>query len=231
MKRCTKCGKSFPATSEFFHRSKAYNDGFKYTCKSCRREYEHQLSVANGGNEWDVVKSKTGEEWRDAVGFDGFYSVSNFGRVKRAKPGPGTFVGNLMTPVKGYKGYLYFCLNTPLVGVKSVVCHKLVAYAFVGNRPDGMQINHIDGNKENNFASNLEYVTPSYNVKHSYRLGLASNKGERHPNSIITEDCARKIIKMIEGGKHTLKEMAALSGATFAVVSGIKYNGTWSWLK
>ena len=106
MKRCTKCGESFPATTEFFHRCKAHKDGFKYTCKSCRSNYEHQLSVARGGNEWDIVKSKEGEEWRDAVGFDGFYSVSNFGRVKRAKPGPGTFAGKLMTPVKGHKEYI-----------------------------------------------------------------------------------------------------------------------------
>jgi hypothetical protein len=50
--------------------------------------------------------------------------------------------------------------------------HTMVALAFLGPRPDGLQINHIDGDCQNNAASNLEYCTASENMKHAVRLEL-----------------------------------------------------------
>lgn len=54
----------------------------------------------------------------------------------------------------------------------AVRVHSLVAQYFIGPRPKGMQVNHIDGNKTNNHYSNLEYVTPLRNVQHSVEMGL-----------------------------------------------------------
>ena len=56
-----------------------------------------------------------------------------------------------------------------------VVCryvHHLVAEAFIGARPQGFQLNHLDGVKANNAAKNLEYTTPMQNIHHAIRLGL-----------------------------------------------------------
>src|SRR5258708_1836344 len=50
--------------------------------------------------------------------------------------------------------------------------HSIIAECFVGPRPKGLSINHKDGNRWNNSADNLEYVTPSYNTKHAFLLGL-----------------------------------------------------------
>ena len=55
---------------------------------------------------------------------------------------------------------------------KNAPIHRLVAKAFLGDRPDGLVINHIDGDKFNNKASNLEFVTQKENIDHSWKMGL-----------------------------------------------------------
>lgn len=60
--------------------------------------------------------------------------------------------------------------------------HKLIALTFIGPRPSGMDINHIDGDKENPAAANLEYCTRSDNQSHAYRIGLRALP-ERKPSS------------------------------------------------
>lgn len=70
----------------------------------------------------------------------------------------------------------------------SAKVHRLLAIAFIPNINSYPQVNHIDGNKYNNSLSNLEWCSAKENVKHSYATGLASNKGSRHPRSILKEE-------------------------------------------
>lgn len=74
-------------------------------------------------------------------------------------------------------GYLCVKLNN-----KTVTLHELAAEIVFGIRPKNMVINHIDGDKQNNRPWNLEYITPSENTKHAYRIGLHAT--ERHSNYI-----------------------------------------------
>ena len=70
----------------------------------------------------------------------------------------------------------------------SVRVHRLVAEAFIPNPNELPQINHIDGNKENNNVKNLEWVNNSQNMIHAYRTGLATPhptygmRGHKNPN-------------------------------------------------
>lgn len=107
------------------------------------------------------------EEWKDIEGFEGLYKISNFGRVYsiRSKKTIKPFTS---------KGYLRICLSKNGVQVKKLI-HVLVAEHFISKKPfDNAQINHKDLNKLNNKVSNLEWVSPSQNVRH-----LIENSNDR----------------------------------------------------
>lgn len=65
---------------------------------------------------------------------------------------------------------------------QSIKVHRIVAMAFVGNPHGHKEVNHKDGNKLNNDASNLEWVSRSENIKHAYSIGLMNNKGVLNGN-------------------------------------------------
>jgi hypothetical protein len=107
------------------------------------------------------------EEWRSVVGWEGLYDVSNLGRVKRTAPARnGHAPGACLRPPLDSSGYQHVTLYRP--GEQRVFrkVHVIVALAFLGPRPPGLQVNHMDGNKLNNRASNLEYVTLQENMRH-----------------------------------------------------------------
>lgn len=66
--------------------------------------------------------------------------------------------------------------------------HLLIAATFIGPKPAGMEVNHIDGDKLNNRPSNLEYVTRSENMKHCFRVGLGNPPhGETHHRAKLSD--------------------------------------------
>lgn len=112
------------------------------------------------------------EEWKDIKGFEGWYQVSNLGNVRRIAPVNGSPRCRNLTPWINTRGYSHITLN---VHCKKTVfrLHRLVAEHFIGS-PNATQtdVNHIDGNKQNNSASNLEWCTRSENMKHAIKTGL-----------------------------------------------------------
>lgn len=140
------------------------------------------------------------EEWRPVKSNED-YAVSNFGRVKS--------LGRIVTRGDGVRltirervlrlghsrGY-----QMAVVG-KARLVHILVAEAFIGPRPEGLEINHIDGIKHNNHVSNLEYVTASENAKHAIRTGLWTiRRGEKRSGSKFTERQIRHVHSLVSAG-------------------------------
>lgn len=98
-------------------------------------------------------------------GFEGKYLVSNDGRVYSTK------TKKLLKPMKNEKGYL--CVELRRNHTRKVMrIHRLVAGAFIPNSNNFNEVNHKDGDKENNSVANLEWCTRSQNMKHAYLLGL-----------------------------------------------------------
>lgn len=108
------------------------------------------------------------EIWKDVVGYEGRYKVSNTGKVLSMKYG-GHDVVHLMHPTAHYNGYKMISLGR---AKKIRFVHVLVAEAFIENPDRKPFVNHIDGDKTNNRADNLEWVTCLENVRHAIKTGL-----------------------------------------------------------
>ena len=105
------------------------------------------------------------EIWKDVVGYEGLYQVSNFGRVKsldRYDKIGRKYKGKIIKQVLMKNGYLG--LNLCVGGsCKTFYAHRIVASAFLDNPQNLPQINHKDENKQNNFVDNLEWCDSTYN--------------------------------------------------------------------
>ena len=120
------------------------------------------------------------EIWKDVVGYEGMYQVSNLGRVKslrirRHKDG-------IMTTKVRKNGYVFIFLRLNNKRIwKSV--HRLVAEAFILNPKNKPQIDHIDGNPSNNIVTNLRWVTAKENMNNPITLKRISLSmtGENNP--------------------------------------------------
>ena len=100
--------------------------------------------------------------------------------------------------------------------------HRLVATAFLPNPDNLPQVNHIDGNRLNNAASNLEWCSASSNVQHAYDTHLKTNAGEINPISKLTEQNVRDI-RASAGTARQIRDRLKLPvgvGAVKAVRSG-----------
>lgn len=96
------------------------------------------------------------EIWKDVVGYEGLYQVSNLGRIKAMqKRGHKSVVMKYSIRKDGYCRIL-LSKNSEY---KALYVHRLVAEAFLTHADNECEVNHIDGNKANNNLSNLEWVT------------------------------------------------------------------------
>lgn len=178
---CVTCGKTLPISH--FYRHCGY---YLRECKWCKNSSTSVISNK-------IVNITNNEEWRDLNVKGKNIKVSNLGRISYERDR----IEYLVSQQQNTDGYL-----TCRYGL----VHRLVAMAFIGNIPKDKEINHIDGNKQNNCVENLEIVTHKQNMRHAKDvLGIPFNamkgkRGKQHPESkaVVCKDKDGNIINEYE---------------------------------
>lgn len=149
------------------------------------------------------------ERWKPVKGYEGMYEVSNQGRIRSL------YTGKIRKTYRNTNKDRYTMI-TLCNGVNTTfLLHRLVAIAFKKNPKKLPCVNHNDGDKSNNWASNLSWVTFSENEQHSY---LKLHK--RPYNTIITPEQAKFIYKykLPHGQRKALAKKFNVSEATIKAI-------------
>lgn len=109
------------------------------------------------------MSNSTNELWKDVVGYEGIYQVSNFGRVKSAKYNSHKYLKNKTPSGRDVRVALWKDKKP-----KDFLVHRLVAEAFLPKVEGKVSINHIDGNPRNNYIDNLEWCNHKENNNHAF---------------------------------------------------------------
>lgn len=161
------------------------------------------------------------EEWRPIPWYPD-YAASSLGRIKRVTGDRGNAkAGRILKQHLDTSGY-------PIVKpyCKTTKVHKLIALAFIGERPSAHQVNHISGVKTDNTPDNLEYVTRARNIRHAMETGLARHPcGEKVANAKLNKGVVIEIRAMY--GAFTLQQLADKFGVNQATVHRVVRKITW----
>lgn len=169
------------------------------------------------------------EEWRDIRGYDGAYQVSSLGNVRSWKPrnGKGGLAEKSRVLSQPVWGPGYRIVNLWKDGKQKLFyVHRLVAMAFLGE--SSKQVNHRNGNKEDNSVGNLEYVTSLENTRHAIEILGVSSAGEAHPQAKLTNKDVLEIIRLYDTGHFTHKMIADRFNVAATNVTLIVNGKRWS---
>ncbi len=174
-----------------------------------------------------LFPSSPEETWVAIPGYDGVYEVGDQGNVRKAVSDRWTDAGHLIRKRLTKKGYVRVSLWKD-GKEKRPYLHKLVAEAFIGHRPAGLQINHKDANKQNNRVSNLEYTDQLGNMKHAREHGLRPF-GEKIRISKLTDEDVSFIKEFYIKGCRCFgaKPLARMFGVDNKTVRMVVKNRTW----
>jgi hypothetical protein len=169
------------------------------------------------------------EIWKDLKYYEGVYQVSNLGRVKslhRKRRARGYIRERILKPQLKSNGYIRVSLWKNGQGELFWV-HILVAKTFILNINNKPEVNHKDGIRSNNEVENLEWVTYSENIQHSYdKLGRVAPKGEKSGMSKLTEEDVAKIRNFLLKGLSQRK-IAKLFKVVHSTIGSIHRRKTW----
>ena len=168
------------------------------------------------------------EVWKDVVGYEGIYQVSNLGNVKSLsriilRNGKYPFLSKeklLKINVNKF-GYSYISLENN-GEQKYFLIHRLVGIAFILNNENKSDINHINGVKTDNIVNNLEWNTRKENIRHSVVNGLTSI-GEKHYCAKLTE---KQVLEIRESNLKQ-KDLAVFYKVNGSLISSIKTRKKW----
>jgi len=173
------------------------------------------------------------ETWKDIPGYNGLYQVSNHGRIKRLsritlRKGFPTRLPETIQKLKiQTNGYLSIGLTIDN-NRKTINVHRLVAIAFIDNTNQKSVVNHIDGNKQNNYVDNLEWCSFSDNSQHAKSKGLKKDVfGEAHGMTSLTENDVKNIRNLAQKGIKGIFIAKNYPSVSYATIQNIITRKTW----
>lgn len=164
------------------------------------------------------------ELWKEYTYGNLAYLVSNYGRVI------GLGRNKELKQRLNEDGYIEVTMGD-LKNRTRVRIHRIVALLFVDNPNNLKEVNHIDRNRANPRADNLEWVTHQENIKHSHSQGAYREigRGVKNPKCKLTEKQVYEIRQMFKEG-HTKEELASKFGVSKSTIGSIVNNRTWKHL-
>jgi hypothetical protein len=169
------------------------------------------------------------EIWKEVPGYNGIYSASTLGRIRRDMSASGTQIGRILKPMTNEHGYKFVQFSYKSI-VSNHRVHVIIGSTFIGPRPYKFETNHKDGNKANCRLDNLEYLTKKENNEHAKRIGLIP-QGSMKIDSKLTEKEVYEIRKIFVPKKHngfnTFK-LAIKFNVTASTIRDIIKRKTWN---
>jgi DNA-binding XRE family transcriptional regulator len=161
------------------------------------------------------------EVWKPVPNYESFYAISNYGNFARIKKD-----GKYLRKLNSATPYLSVSLkDIDETGQKTIYIHKLVAQLFIGERPDGFVIRHLDGNKYNNHASNLAYGTPKQNYEDVKKHKI--HAGENNSKALLNDKSVRAIRILNSEFQLTKHQIAKAFDVSQATIHAIIVGRNW----
>lgn len=221
LKRCTCCGKELPATS-FYKKL----DGLSGRCKECQlkieaERYRRKSGTSKPYSPHPVMIPLDREEWKKICYKERFLWVSSKGRVGYERDDGKIYLYSQSLSRYGYK--TVFKKN-------KIRVHRLVVTAFLGEIPQGMVVNHINGKKDDNRIENLEIVTNKENVSHAINVlgqkhrGLFVKRGKdnKYSKPVICYDLRGNFVSRFDSLSEASRHYNIRHGGIQQVCAGIR---------
>jgi hypothetical protein len=166
--------------------------------------------------------------WKDIIGYEGLYQISDVGDVKRVSRGPHTQIGRILKQsLRGKVDYKYLCVCLYKNGQKKTKqVHIMVLETFVRPLRSDEVSRHLDGNRFNNKICNLTHGTQKENIADRCRHGNTV-KGTARWNSKLNEKKVREIRLLYMSGIYTQAQLADKYGVVQTTVSKVIDRSTW----
>lgn len=193
-------------------------------------EYYKNLDLADIKYFCEIDQVEKIEEWRDVEKYEGYYRVSDIGRVKSVDRlvmnrwnNKEIIKSRIMCQHKNDRGYLSVHLSKENVR-KHPRVNRLVAIAYIPNPENKPEVGHVFGNKQDNRAVSLKWETRLENMQHAFRTGLITSiKGEDSKSSKLTE----KEVLEIRASSLSQKELAKIYNCDPSNIRRINLRLTW----